>query len=86
MPFYHAALLYFMNFNELRSIDIDTSTCHLVSNVHDLHTDTRSGVFFPQGEKKPFTSVIRANIGDAHAMGQKYITFIRQVCLWWDLA
>lgn len=32
-----------------------------------------------KGEKKPFTSVIRANIGDAHAMGQKYITFIRQV-------
>lgn len=32
-----------------------------------------------QGEKKPFTEVIRANIGDAHAMGQKPITFLRQV-------
>ncbi|KJH42039.1 alanine aminotransferase 1 family protein [Dictyocaulus viviparus] len=32
-----------------------------------------------KGAKKPFKSVIKANIGDAHAMGQKPITFIRQV-------
>ncbi|XP_046498347.1 alanine aminotransferase 1 isoform X3 [Equus quagga] len=32
-----------------------------------------------QGIKKPFTEVIRANIGDAQAMGQKPITFLRQV-------
>ncbi|XP_015987378.1 alanine aminotransferase 1 isoform X3 [Rousettus aegyptiacus] len=32
-----------------------------------------------QGVKKPFTEVIRANIGDAQAMGQKPITFLRQV-------
>ncbi|TKR62916.1 hypothetical protein L596_026817 [Steinernema carpocapsae] len=32
-----------------------------------------------QGAQKPFKSVIKANIGDAHAMGQKPITFIRQV-------
>ncbi|XP_060718895.1 alanine aminotransferase 2-like isoform X2 [Tachysurus vachellii] len=32
-----------------------------------------------QGMKKPFTEVIRANIGDCHAMGQKPITFFRQV-------
>lgn len=32
-----------------------------------------------QGVKKPFSEVIRANIGDAHAMGQKPITFLRQV-------
>merc|ERR1712240_1003434 len=32
-----------------------------------------------EGVKKPFTSVIKANIGDAHAMGNKPITFIRQV-------
>ncbi|KAF8365921.1 hypothetical protein PRIPAC_83750, partial [Pristionchus pacificus] len=31
------------------------------------------------GVPKPFKSVIKANIGDAHAMGQKPITFIRQV-------
>ncbi|GCB83067.1 hypothetical protein scyTo_0023719, partial [Scyliorhinus torazame] len=31
------------------------------------------------GVEKPFTEVIKANIGDAHAMGQKPITFIRQV-------
>ncbi|GFR19043.1 alanine aminotransferase 2-like, partial [Trichonephila clavata] len=32
-----------------------------------------------KGEKKPFSEVIRANIGDCHAMGQKPLTFIRQV-------
>uniref|UniRef100_A0A4W6FAJ5 Alanine aminotransferase 1 n=1 Tax=Lates calcarifer TaxID=8187 RepID=A0A4W6FAJ5_LATCA len=32
-----------------------------------------------EGVKKPFTEVIKANIGDAHAMGQKPITFLRQV-------
>uniref|UniRef100_A0A669D4Y4 alanine transaminase n=2 Tax=Oreochromis niloticus TaxID=8128 RepID=A0A669D4Y4_ORENI len=32
-----------------------------------------------EGVKKPFTEVIKANIGDAHAMGQKPITFFRQV-------
>nr|XP_014354123.1 PREDICTED: alanine aminotransferase 2-like [Latimeria chalumnae] len=31
------------------------------------------------GVKKPFTEVIKANIGDAHAMGQRPITFLRQV-------
>ncbi|KAM9826992.1 alanine aminotransferase 2-like [Neosynchiropus ocellatus] len=32
-----------------------------------------------EGVKKPFSEVIKANIGDAHAMGQKPITFLRQV-------
>ncbi|KAK0425275.1 hypothetical protein QR680_009118 [Steinernema hermaphroditum] len=32
-----------------------------------------------QGTEKPFKNVIKANIGDAHAMGQAPITFIRQV-------
>jgi len=36
-------------------------------------------VFAPQGSKKAFTEVIKANIGDCHAMGQQPITFIRQV-------
>uniref|UniRef100_A0A8C7IT74 alanine transaminase n=1 Tax=Oncorhynchus kisutch TaxID=8019 RepID=A0A8C7IT74_ONCKI len=31
-----------------------------------------------QGQKHPFTEVIKANIGDSHAMGQKPITFLRQ--------
>ncbi|KAK3887198.1 hypothetical protein Pcinc_008679 [Petrolisthes cinctipes] len=31
------------------------------------------------GAQKPFSVVTKANIGDAHAMGQKPITFIRQV-------
>ncbi|XP_016393503.1 alanine aminotransferase 2-like isoform X2 [Sinocyclocheilus rhinocerous] len=33
------------------------------------------------GIKKPFTEVIKANIGDCHAMGQKPITFFRQIFL-----
>ena len=33
------------------------------------------------GVKKPFANVIKANIGDAHAMGNKPITFIRQVAI-----
>ncbi|XP_059057985.1 alanine aminotransferase 2-like [Achroia grisella] len=32
-----------------------------------------------KGIEKPFDSVVRANIGDCHALGQKPITFIRQV-------
>lgn len=32
-----------------------------------------------QGVSKPFPSVIKCNIGDAHAMGQKPMTFLRQV-------
>ena len=35
-----------------------------------------------QGVKKPFENVVKANIGDCHAVGQKPITFIRQVCIW----
>jgi alanine transaminase len=31
-----------------------------------------------KGTKKPFGKVIRANIGDCHATGQKPITFLRQ--------
>ncbi|XP_069595365.1 alanine aminotransferase 2 [Ranitomeya imitator] len=41
-----------------------------------------------QGIKKPFSEVIKANIGDAHAMGQQPITFLRQVvalCTYPDL-
>ncbi|KAK9881004.1 hypothetical protein WA026_014347 [Henosepilachna vigintioctopunctata] len=32
-----------------------------------------------KGVKKPFKKVLKANIGDCHAMGQKPITFIRQI-------
>jgi alanine transaminase len=32
-----------------------------------------------QGANKPFPNVIKANIGDAHAMGNQPITFLRQV-------
>ncbi|XP_011304772.1 alanine aminotransferase 1 [Fopius arisanus] len=32
-----------------------------------------------KGAKKPFKEVIKANIGDAHAMGQRPIKFLRQV-------
>ena len=34
-----------------------------------------------QGVKKPFNEVIRANIGDCHAMGQPYIKFLRDVSI-----
>ncbi|KAK0090514.1 hypothetical protein PV325_012568 [Microctonus aethiopoides] len=34
-----------------------------------------------KGIKKPFKQVIKANIGDAHAMGQKPITFLRQLLI-----
>ncbi|XP_068789636.1 alanine aminotransferase 1-like [Struthio camelus] len=45
----------------------------IVSRALQLERDLRQGV------PKPFTEVIKANIGDAHAMGQKPITFLRQV-------
>ncbi|XP_002133684.3 alanine aminotransferase 1 [Drosophila pseudoobscura] len=32
-----------------------------------------------KGAKKPFDQVIRANIGDCHAMGQQPVTFLRQL-------
>ncbi|XP_035217100.1 alanine aminotransferase 2-like isoform X2 [Stegodyphus dumicola] len=32
-----------------------------------------------KGMKKPFTEVIKTHIGDCHAMGQKPLTFLRQV-------
>lgn len=38
-------------------------------------------VLFDQGVKKPFDEVIKANIGDAHAMGQQPITFFRQASI-----
>jgi alanine transaminase len=41
-----------------------------------------------RGDSKPFDKVIRANIGDCHATGQKPMTFIRQVmalCAYPDL-
>ena len=39
-----------------------------------------SYVFFKfQGEQKNFTDVIKANIGDCHAVGQEPLTFLRQV-------
>lgn len=34
-----------------------------------------------KGAPKPFKSVIRANLGDAHAMGQRPVTYVRQVIL-----
>ncbi|EDL29603.1 glutamic pyruvic transaminase 1, soluble, isoform CRA_a [Mus musculus] len=45
----------------------------IVQRALELEQELRQGV------KKPFTEVIRANIGDAQAMGQRPITFFRQV-------
>ncbi|XP_059671479.1 alanine aminotransferase 1 [Gavia stellata] len=54
----------------------------IVTRALQLERDLRQGV------PKPFTEVIKANIGDAHTMGQKPITFLRQVtalCLYPEL-
>jgi len=45
----------------------------IVVRAGEIEKELQSGV------KKPFNEVIRANIGDAHAMGQKPITYLRQV-------
>jgi len=45
----------------------------LLIRANEIDRDLKNGV------KKPFKSVIKANIGDAHAMGNQPITFIRQV-------
>lgn len=47
--------------------------------LHFPDSDSSLSLYLFQGVKKPFTEVIKANIGDAHAMGQKPITFFRQV-------
>lgn len=45
----------------------------IVHKAGEIEKELRKGI------KKPFTEVIKANIGDAHAMGQRPITFLRQV-------
>lgn len=45
----------------------------IVQIASDLEKDLQSGA------KKPFKDVVKANIGDCHAVGQNPITFIRQV-------
>ncbi|CAG9537598.1 unnamed protein product [Cercopithifilaria johnstoni] len=45
----------------------------LVIRASDIEKELEMGI------KKSFNNVIKANIGDAHAMGQKPISFIRQV-------
>jgi len=45
----------------------------LVIRANEIEKEIQNGV------KKPFNDVIKANIGDAHAMGQHPITFLRQV-------
>jgi len=55
----------------------------IVARANELKKDLLN-----DGHGKPFNEVISANIGDAHAMGQPYITFIRQVvalCAYPDL-
>ncbi|XP_050704696.1 alanine aminotransferase 1-like [Eriocheir sinensis] len=45
----------------------------LVIRATEIEKELQAGI------KKPFKTVTKANIGDAHAMGQKPITFLRQV-------
>ncbi|GJQ84175.1 hypothetical protein Trydic_g2851 [Trypoxylus dichotomus] len=67
-----------------RCLDIDT----LNPNIKVMEYAVRGPLVIRAGEiekelqkgvKKPFKEVIKANIGDCHAMGQKPITYIRQV-------
>ena len=52
----------------------------VIKSVHASNCHIRLVSFdSSQGVVKPFSSVIKANIGDAHAMGNQPITFIRQV-------
>lgn len=45
----------------------------IVIRANELEKELKNGA------EKPFRSVIKANIGDAHAMGQRPISFVRQV-------
>ncbi|RUS84729.1 hypothetical protein EGW08_007516 [Elysia chlorotica] len=45
----------------------------IVTRATEIENEINAGV------KKPFSRVVKANIGDCHATGQKPITFIRQV-------
>ena len=45
----------------------------IVIRAGEIETELKSG------KKYPFDEVIKCNIGDAHAMGQNPITFLRQV-------
>ena len=45
----------------------------IVARAAEIEHELKNGV------KKPFTQVIRANIGDCHACGQVPLTFVRQV-------
>lgn len=47
----------------------------VILRAMQIEAELRSGV------KKPFRQVIKANLGDAHAMGQKPLSFVRQVCV-----
>lgn len=64
---------------------IPTSTLLMIANIYTLNIIVCFLTFCVihltplQGVKKPFKEVIKANIGDAHAMGQRPITFFRQV-------
>ncbi|KAF1740843.1 hypothetical protein MXB_44, partial [Myxobolus squamalis] len=44
----------------------------IVTRAGEIQKEIESGI------QKPFGKVIRANIGDCHAVGQTPITFIRQ--------
>lgn len=67
-----------------RCIDVQNINPNIVTMEYAVRGPLviRAGVIekeLKEGQKKPFDKVIRANIGDCHAMGQKPITFLRQV-------
>jgi len=57
--------------NELKQVKKSYFTCKFSLKLNNY--------FQQKGVKKPFERVIRANIGDCHATGQKPLTYLRQV-------
>lgn len=60
----------------LSIIQTNPTTFSLIKFIQEIFFS----VLFSQGVQKPFKTVIKANNGDAQALGQKPITFFRQVC------
>ncbi|XP_067640968.1 alanine aminotransferase 1-like [Eurosta solidaginis] len=81
-----------MSVSSTQNSSTSTSKCLSLDNINPNYIELEYAVRGPlvirageiekelqQGAKKPFDHVIRANIGDCHAMGQKPITFLRQL-------
>lgn len=65
----------------IRAGEIEKDLKTVISKTHNFNKTLYLQVrlILLKGASKPFDKVIRANIGDCHATGQKPITFLRQV-------